>query len=177
MPATNLGWYRRFLPHLDEPGLIQFITHRLADSLPQAVFNQLAAELADVPEECMQYERRRGLEAWLDAGYGSCVLRTPAAARIVMDAWHHFDGGCYDVLAYVVMPTHVHVRVHVRLGQPLWKMVQSWKSFTGRRILELLDEMEGTRAGARGSQGACRICGCASIGTGLFVMKFICKKC
>lgn len=161
---TNLGWYRRFLPHLDEPGLIQFITYRLADSLPHSVLDRLESELAAVPEERMASERRRRIDAWLDAGYGSCVLREPAAARIVVDAWRHFDGERYDLLAWVVMPNHVHVLARVRTGQLLWRIVQSWKSFTGRRILEIMDKaragargsQEDARAGARGSQDGCR---------------------
>ena len=31
------GWYYRgYLPHFDEPDRIQFITYRMADSMPQA---------------------------------------------------------------------------------------------------------------------------------------------
>jgi REP element-mobilizing transposase RayT len=146
---ANLGWYRRFLPHRDDSGLIQFITYRLADSLPQAALDRLESELAALPPERMEPERRRRIEAWLDAGHGSCVLRDPAAAQIVVEAWRHFDGERYDLLAWVVMPNHVHVLVRVHQGKMLWKIVQSWKSFTGRRILEVVDK---ARAGARGSQ-------------------------
>lgn len=106
---ANLGWYRRFLPHRDDSGLIQFITYRLADSLPQAALDRLESELAALPPERMEPERRRRIEAWLDAGHGSCVLRDPAAAQIVVEAWRHFDGERYDLLAWVVMPNHVHV--------------------------------------------------------------------
>lgn len=149
----NLGWYRRFLPHRDDSGLIQFITYRLADSLPQAALDRLESELAALPPERMEPERRRRIEAWLDAGHGSCVLRDPTAAQIVVEAWRHFDGERYDLLAWVVMPNHVHVLVRVHPGQMLWRIVQSWKSFTGRRIMEVMDK---ARAGARGSQDGCR---------------------
>ena len=33
-----LGWHENgYLPHRDEPGLIQFVTFRLADALPKGV--------------------------------------------------------------------------------------------------------------------------------------------
>ena len=32
-----LGWHERgYLPHCDKPGLIQFVTFRLADSMPES---------------------------------------------------------------------------------------------------------------------------------------------
>ena len=35
------------------------------------------------------------------------------------------------------MPNHVHVLIRVYEGVALGKIVQSWKSYTGRRIAEL----------------------------------------
>ena len=67
------GWYsRRYLPHCDTPGLIQAITFRLADALPKTVLQRLAALDNDA-------ERRRAIEAGMDAGYGACYLPTPTA--------------------------------------------------------------------------------------------------
>ncbi|HEX8914222.1 MAG TPA: transposase [Humisphaera sp.] len=94
-------------------------------------------ELAALPPGTQDAERRRRLEAWLDAGYGSCILREPAAAECVIGAWRHFAGERYDLIAWVVMPNHVHVLVRVYDGQPLGRIVQSWKSYTGRRIAQM----------------------------------------
>ena len=38
----------------------------------------------------------------------------------------HFHNQRYELLAWCVMPNHVHVLVHV-WQTPLWKMMQSWK--------------------------------------------------
>lgn len=101
-------WYSRgYLPHFDHPGLIQMITYRLADALPAAVLLRLKAEAKD------DSEKRRRLEAYLDAGHGSCSLRDPKIARIVEDAFLHFDGQWYKLLEWVVMPNHVHVLVEI----------------------------------------------------------------
>ena len=155
-------WYSRgYLPHCDHPGLLQSITYRLADSLPADVLARLEEELRLLPPEKRDPERRRRVERWLDAGYGCCVLRDPRAAGCVVDTWRHFAGDRYDLIAWVVMPNHVHVLVRVYEGVALGKMTQSWKSYTGRRIAPLMLEKkrqeeerreEKCRAGARRSQ-------------------------
>ena len=142
-PATlsHRGWYSRgHLPHCDYPDLLQVITYRLADSLPTSVWNRLDQELQELPPEKEAAERRRRLEAWLDAGHGDCLLRIPEAAALVIDSWRHSDGVRYDLIAWVVMPNHVHVLIRTYEGVALAKIVQSWKSYTGRRILQIADE-------------------------------------
>ncbi len=51
-----------------------------------------------------------------------------------MDAWRFFDGKRYDLVAYVVMPNHVHLMIKTHEGFPLSKVVHSWKSFTAHEI-------------------------------------------
>ena len=73
------GWHSRgYLPHLDQPGLLQFITFRLSDSLPAAVLHRLAAETTDD-----EAERHRLIDGYLDAGQGACWLRRPEIATLV----------------------------------------------------------------------------------------------
>ncbi|MEO6683073.1 MAG: hypothetical protein ABIN48_09615 [Ginsengibacter sp.] len=79
-------WYSRNLPHRDKEGLIQFITFRLADSLPQNVIQQIESELLTVNESDIRFERRKRYEIWLDAGYGCCALAHPEMARIMQNA-------------------------------------------------------------------------------------------
>jgi len=145
---VHRGWYSRgYLPHCDHPGLLQNVTYHLADSLPAAVLAQIDADLRILPPKHQDTERRARVEAWLDAGHGSCVLRLPEAAACVVDTWRRFAGERYDLIAWVVMPNHVHVLVRVYEAVPLAKIVQSWKSYTGRRIRALMEEE--SRAGAR----------------------------
>lgn len=140
---------RGYLPHYDEAGIFQMITYRLADSLPKDALAQLKEELKSLPEDARDTARRQQIESWLDAGHGSCLLRHSKAASCVMDTWQHFDGVRYEFIAGVVMPNHCHVLIRVFEGAMLGKIVQSWKSYTGRRIIELKEEC---RAGARRSQ-------------------------
>ncbi len=153
--SSHRGWYNRGrLPHYDAARLLQAITYHLADSLPAAVLARIQAEIDSVPAELQDTERRKRLDAWLDAGHGSCALRHSELAACVVDTWQRFVGERYDLLAWVVMPNHVHVLISVYRGMALGKIVQSWKSYTGRRIQQFLEEEEEAdcRAGARRSQ-------------------------
>ena len=132
-----LGWYRRFLPHCDGPNLVQFITYRLADSIPATLLAAVETALRLIPSERMGIERRRRIESLLDHGYGSSILRESAAAECVIESWQRFSGQRYDLLAWGVVPTHVHVLIRMYRTNCLSRVVQTWKSYTGRRLKAL----------------------------------------
>jgi len=94
------------------------------------------AELVRLPKEKRIVERRRRIEAMMDAGYGSCILHHESAARCMLETWFRFDAKRYRLLAFVVMPNHCHVLIECLEGFPLWKTVNSWKSYTARWINE-----------------------------------------
>ena len=132
--SPRLGWYSRgYLPHRDEVGLIQSLTFRLADSLPQEKLRQLDRELALEPMPVRDVERRKRMEGWLDAGLGCCALAHPRMAETMEDALLRFDGERYRLLAWCIMPNHVHTLIEP--SAPLPEIVKSWKSFTGRWAL------------------------------------------
>ena len=62
------------------------------------------------------------------AGMGCCALRHPALAEVVENAFLFHDGTRYDLLAWCVMPNHVHVLA--RPLAPLPRITHAWKSFT-----------------------------------------------
>ena len=128
MLRPHKGWnHRGYLPHFDADTLIQFITFRLADSLPKAIFDELTAAASG------SADLRRRIEAAADSGFGNCALRDPTVATIVQDALHHFDGNRYKLLAWTIMPNHVHVLVEQIAGYPLGDIVHAWKSFTAKK--------------------------------------------
>ncbi len=103
-------WYSRgYLPHRDAKQLIQAVTFRLADSLPQEKLTLLEEELSELPENQRPTHRREKIEQWLDAGMGCFALRHPKLAEQMRDALQHFDGQRYRLLAWCIMPNHVHV--------------------------------------------------------------------
>jgi REP element-mobilizing transposase RayT len=74
---------------------------------------------------------------YLDRGVGECWLRNQRVAKVVEDALLHRHEQQYELLAWCVMPNHVHVLVHV-WTTPLAKMLQCWKSFSGGKANEIL---------------------------------------
>ena len=128
------GWHERgYLPHSDEPGLIQFVTFRLADSFPEA----LRSEWAHLLEIEDNRDRRTQLEAYLDRGRGSCLLRQPAIAKLVEDPLLFFHGRRYDLRAWVVMPNHVHALFKVE-EMPMSEIVENWKKYTAHETNKIL---------------------------------------
>jgi putative transposase len=102
---------------------IQFVTFRLADSLPRTVIETLYAQVDAVQR----------IDHELDSGLGACWLRRPEIAVLVQDALLHFDGDRYRLLAWCLMPNHVHVVIEILGNHSLSDIVRSWKSFTSRR--------------------------------------------
>ncbi|MDO8890487.1 MAG: transposase [Sulfurimicrobium sp.] len=122
-------WHSRgYLPHCDTPGLLQAITFRLADALPADVLERLQKDVDD------DAQRRTSIENLLDAGHGACWLKQPSIADIVRNALLHWDGQRYRLLAWCVIPNHVHVLIETRAGSPLPEVLHSWKSFTAKAI-------------------------------------------
>jgi REP element-mobilizing transposase RayT len=122
-------WHRRgYIPHFDGGAVVQTITFRLNDSLPRQIYAGLAkAAKNDV-------DRRRRLEAMIDEGRGACRLAHPHHAEIVQTALKHFDGQRYRLLAWVIMPNHVHAAIEQVEGHRLGDIIHSWKSFTANQI-------------------------------------------
>jgi type I restriction enzyme R subunit/putative DNA methylase len=133
-PRDAPGWYSRgYIPHRDERHLLQFITYRLADSLPQEKLRLLEEELRTLPENRREAARRQKIEQWLDAGMGCAALGHPEVARYVQNSFLHFHGERYHLHAWCVMPNHVHVLIEPLID--LASIVRGWKSFTSRWVL------------------------------------------
>jgi len=129
------GWSNRgFLPHCDQPGLVQSVTFRLSDSLPRE--KRLEWEcLLKITDDG---EHIRQIEEYLDRGAGLCLLRHPACAEIVQNALLHFDHQRYHLMAWCIMPNHVHVLFETIGRYPIGKVIHSWKTFTTREVNKLL---------------------------------------
>lgn len=128
------GWHSRgYLPHFDMPGLVQFINYRLDDAMPASMRSEWAA-LLDIDDEL---KRRTKVEEYLDRGRGDCLLNDPRAAAAIEENWLRFDGKNYRLLAWVIMPNHVHLLVEI-WQTPQSQLVRDWKGFTARRVNRLL---------------------------------------
>ena len=131
--------------HLQQGAVPCFVTWRPADSLAQATLRKWKAEQDewlranpkpwDLKTELNYLHRyERGINRRLRQGIGSCLLRDPEIARIVADALLHFNGDRYELIAFVIMPNHVHVLFRPHPDHSLSTIVKNWKGYTAWRI-------------------------------------------
>jgi putative transposase len=126
-----VAFYRRRLPHLDEPGKPVFITWTLHGSLPP---NRRFPEASLTSGEAFA-QMDRLLE---EARSGPFYLSQPAIAKMIVDAlFYNADTlGHYKLHAFVVMANHVHLLVTPFVALP--KLTKSLKGITAKRANEIL---------------------------------------
>ena len=138
---------RGYLPHREGKHPIYFVTFRLVDSLPRDLVLQLRRErensmkIMPASESAADRTQRsllRRAERCLDTSLGECHMREARVAEIVADAIQHFDGRRYKLLAWCVMPNHVHVVFCPFGDNTLDGILHSWKSFSALMANRLL---------------------------------------
>ncbi len=135
----DAGWHSRgYLPHFNGREIVQTVTFRLADSLPQTVLERWRSEVAKDSLANADALLRRRIEHYLDQGYGSRALRDARVAAMVQESLQHFDGDRYRLSAWVVMPNHVHMLVIPDLEWSLSKIMKDLKSFTSHEANKIL---------------------------------------
>ena len=128
---------RGYLPHYDVEESFQFVTFRLADSMPQSVLKRWreeieAGRIADV-------DFRKRIEGYLDQHYGSCSLRDRRIADLVRETLLKWDGIKYELIAWVIMPNHVHLLIRVVEGYSLSHLLHAIKSYTAHEANKILN--------------------------------------
>jgi len=160
-------YYHRKLPHWIPPGAIFFITFRLANSLPQPILQALKEERERERQAILAQwdgaQQRAALytldktffgqyDAWLDR----CLEASPRwladeqVARLVADTLHASHGRQFDLVAYCIMPNHVHLLIDteryvrkpahrgVTAPYPLTDLLKQIKGRTARYCNQLL---------------------------------------
>ena len=75
----------------------------------------------------------------LDRCHGSCVLRNPDVAKLVVGPLDFHHGRTMQCCDFVVMPNHVHAILAPLPGQKLEVLLQSMKRYSANRINAFLD--------------------------------------
>jgi len=141
-----------YLPHWTQEKAIYFVTFRLADSLPRSTLAEIEAErkrlttkarkrkkaLSHSEKQQMTALFSERVEKYLDQGAGECYLSDQRVAAVLRAALLHFEGERYRLLAWCIMPNHVHVVVRPEPGHELSDILHSWKSFTAKKANKLL---------------------------------------
>ena len=149
-----------YLPHWTQDGGVYAITFRLADSLPQVALNDYLRERSEL-EQMLSDEKARleknedssvlaslshklselyesTIGKHLDAGHGECHLRDERIASLLVGALRHFDKDRYRLLAWCVMPNHVHLVIQPLGDHALEDILHSIKSYTANAANKLL---------------------------------------
>lgn len=133
------------LPHLEQKGKFQFVTFRLADSLPQNILKQYfkfkeefirnnPLPWSDKTKTHYNKLVTPAMEHYLHQGYGSCLLRQPELRKIVCDCLHHFDEKeIIRLQNYIVMPNHLHF-LAIADEKQISEIVKQIKRYTARMI-------------------------------------------
>ena len=152
-PPAPLGVRQgAYLPHWSRQGAIYAITFRLFDSLPREVAEawrgereaiMQVARQANRPLSADELRRLRRLHSEkvdkvLNAGHGSCWLRHDGVAKLVADTLAKFNGVQHHLLAWCIMPNHVHVVLQPLPSFDLPRILHSLKSWTAKAANELL---------------------------------------
>jgi 1-hydroxy-2-methyl-2-(E)-butenyl 4-diphosphate synthase len=136
-----------YLPHWRIPGATYSVTFRIKDSLPASVLKEYEREKSLLLEQLDRGQQLREeiraltetlIEPALHAAEGPRPLADAAIAAMVESALKHFDGERYDLLAWSVMPNHVHVLLTPREGHELEKILQSWKTHSATQANRML---------------------------------------
>jgi len=142
----------RYLPHWSKEGAIYTVVFRLADSVPIEISEKWRFQRRSIIDRAQSQKRplteneekelhqlySEKIESFLDAGHGECLLKKDDIAKIMDNAIKHFDGERYDLIAWAIMPNHVHVIIRPRPGYKLAEIAHSWKSFTAKEINKCL---------------------------------------
>jgi REP element-mobilizing transposase RayT len=126
-----MAFYRRHLPHIDEPGRAVFITWRLQGSLPpnrSFLAGTVGSGRAFVAMDRLLEQARTG----------PSYLRNEAVAYVVVEAIRYGTSGLghYELHAYAVMPNHVHLLCTPRVA--LRVLTNSLKGITAKRANQIL---------------------------------------
>ncbi len=142
-PYQKIDQHGKRLPHWQQGDALQFVTFRQKDALPQSKLNTWKHEKSAwmvkhpkpwTPEQAEEYASifTERIEAWLDAGMGSCLFRKPSnrqkLERVLMQA----DPAHAQLHAWVIMPNHVHVLF--RSKRPLPELIKAWKRASAKSL-------------------------------------------
>ncbi len=129
----NKPEYTRTLPHYHPYGATFFVTFRLYGSVPQEFLENLSAwyesekirithELKGEEQENAKTLLQRDYFRKYDLALDQCLsgptfLKEPKAAQKVVEQLVRFDGQWYKLLAFTILPNHVHVLLDFSIQQ------------------------------------------------------------
>jgi putative transposase len=124
---------RRNLPHWYVPGAMHFVTFRLAETLPREVIDNLNHRKEDLLRrrpsgDDSACEHRLRVHKQVFAAYDSYLdnhrdivwLSDPRIAALVRHSLYHLHDEKYALLAFTIMPNHVHLLILPHETESSW---------------------------------------------------------
>ncbi len=115
-------FYKTRLPHIHPIGATFFITFRLADSLPKSSVEWLKNKIDNSESHMVHDAFMKAFHAYdreLDINpKGACHLRKTDIADIIKERLHEYDNRYYDLIAFSIMPNHVHILIDTSVQLP-----------------------------------------------------------
>src|SRR5258708_30978861 len=90
-PGAGRWHSRGYLPHFDQSELAQFVTCRLADSLPTHVLERWRADLPNLDSIQGQILLHNRIEKYLDQGFEREHLKKQSLAMMVQNSMLNFS--------------------------------------------------------------------------------------
>jgi REP element-mobilizing transposase RayT len=142
-PEKEVHKHGSKLPHWQQDEVMQFVTFRLKDAMPQEKIQLWKAQrvvwmthhpLPWSAETEAEYHREftHKLERWLDEGAGSCLLRAQEARNVLEKTMMTDHGSRAQHHAWVIMPNHVHLLFSPMIA--IEELMRTWKGISARRI-------------------------------------------
>lgn len=160
-------FHRRHLPHYYLPNSVYFVTPRLAGSLPRFRIDEIQEQRELLRTQKLRISKRapeaggfegdlRRLDRVLEsADPKRRWLSDPRIADLVADAIRYRDRKDYDLIAYSIMPNHMHLVFGIGVpdllepvgqignlsnlsNKPVSKLMQSLKRHTAREANKIL---------------------------------------
>jgi REP element-mobilizing transposase RayT len=143
VPWESIDKHGDRLPHWQQGQVVQFVTFRLADSMPKRLLQDWSAErqrwmemnpLPWADSQALQYHRRftARFDRWLDQGHGSCIFQSNEHRATLQDVLMKAHPEKAILHAWVIMPNHIHLLVTPKT--PISNLIQTWKGVSARRL-------------------------------------------
>lgn len=150
-----MGFYRRSLPHLFIPGYPYFITTRLNKSIPRSKLKKLHDDFEREWYAISGMEDFEELEAQLQRDFfkqydkllhenylGPHWLINDSIAQIIAESLHWGDEKRYELIAYTIMPNHIHIVMKPDVKEKENDNNKNKKSDVKYRLAEILESLK-----------------------------------
>lgn len=153
--SENKLIYKRNLPHFTIPNSILFVTFRLSGTIPIHIVEKLKSELElrlnqiengkHLPQDEktlaeIEYKKHfLAIDEYLDNNSRIDFLKRENIAQIVMNSLFFHEKVDYDLIAFTIMPNHVHLVVRYKNAEkPFYEIMKSIKLYSARHANALL---------------------------------------